>query len=535
MTITVTDDTFEAVLCRSPWPVLVHFWNGSCEPSRLLKPVLEEIAVNLDYDLTIAELDVDANPTTPASLFAESPPYLILFSLTHEPILRMAGPIDKDTLTAALAESLRPPLENVGFGDGWWEFRRLNSVRPIADTQDVDEEQFDSPTGDQVFALPRYALVFDTVADADEPRIVIAQRDGVPTVSVTLVKTDNAEVDPQAAEMPHESLVWLGISAPGVDGALETTQFSFESLTFDANKQVLTAHGAIDRPGFREQLVAAFGSLAANTTLHVTRAVRVAAPTGRTFEDGEPAYDDVDGFVDSIVSPAPLVLSDRQRGRLGGAAAGAPMRRLRLAFRGRVHTFWQDPVDAERFYFLPDVFLLARSDAAPRAPTMRIHAVANDANTDPRVAMEFTAQPVVDPERLRAAVPALAQDAADHGSTKPVRLEQFHEAQPLLRLTLPRDGIPTLTDHPETVIDLESGLLHAETFTLADFRVVYDAFFGASLTVMRGEIRVAADGPAPEDIPLELRLDRTAGESLRVTAQPISFPTTEVRLTNQIE
>ncbi|MGV9870404.1 hypothetical protein, partial [Rhodococcus koreensis] len=52
---------------------------------------------------------------------------------------------------------------------------------------------------------------------------------------------------------------------------------------------------------------------------------------------------------------------------------------------------------------------------------------------------------------------------------------------------------------------------------------------------LRGEIRVAADGPAPEDIQLELRLDRTAGESLRVTAQPISFPTTEVRLTNQIE
>jgi hypothetical protein len=32
-----------------------------------------------------------------------------------------------------------------------------------------------------------------------------------------------------------------------------------------------------------------------------------------------------------------------------------------------------------------------------------------------------------------------------------------------------------------------------------------------------------------------LRLDRTAGETLRVAAQPISLPTTQVRLTNQIE
>lgn len=37
---------------------------------------------------------------------------------------------------------------------------------------------------------------------------------------------------------------------------------------------------------------------------------------------------------------------------------------------------------------------------------------------------------------------------------------------------------------------------------------------GASLTVMRGKIRVGAGGTAPEDIPLELRFDRTAGHSL---------------------
>lgn len=70
--------------------------------------------------------------------------------------------------------------------------------------------------------------------------------------------------------------------------------------------------------------------------------------------------------------------------------------------------------------------------------------------------------------------------------------------------------VTPVPERPGTAIDLELGLLHAETFGLEDFRVVYEALFGASLSLLRGEIRIGAGGGAPEDVPLELRLDRTA-------------------------
>jgi putative thioredoxin len=65
--IDVTDATFDtAVVAGSrDRPVVVDFWAGWCAPCRTLGPILED-AVSRHGGLTLAKLDVDANPVTAA-------------------------------------------------------------------------------------------------------------------------------------------------------------------------------------------------------------------------------------------------------------------------------------------------------------------------------------------------------------------------------------------------------------------------------------------------------------------------------------
>ena len=59
----VTDATFDTavVAASSVRPVVVDFWAGWCAPCRALGPILEQ-AVALHGGVTLAKLDVDANP-----------------------------------------------------------------------------------------------------------------------------------------------------------------------------------------------------------------------------------------------------------------------------------------------------------------------------------------------------------------------------------------------------------------------------------------------------------------------------------------
>jgi thioredoxin 1 len=63
-TIEVTDSDFEEKVLKSPVPIVVDFWAEWCGPCHMVAPVLEEIATEKQGRLTIAKLDIDANPET---------------------------------------------------------------------------------------------------------------------------------------------------------------------------------------------------------------------------------------------------------------------------------------------------------------------------------------------------------------------------------------------------------------------------------------------------------------------------------------
>jgi thioredoxin 1 len=77
--VQITDQNFETTVAAATEPVLVDFWAAWCAPCKMLKPVIDELATEYQGRVTIAELDVDANPITASKFAVLSIPSLILF------------------------------------------------------------------------------------------------------------------------------------------------------------------------------------------------------------------------------------------------------------------------------------------------------------------------------------------------------------------------------------------------------------------------------------------------------------------------
>jgi thioredoxin 1 len=104
-TVDVTENSFESDVLKSSKTVVVDFWATWCGPCKMVAPVLDEIAGENKERLTVAKLDVDANPSIAVSYGIKSIPTLIVFQ-DGMPVKHIVGAKAKAELLSDLSDYL---------------------------------------------------------------------------------------------------------------------------------------------------------------------------------------------------------------------------------------------------------------------------------------------------------------------------------------------------------------------------------------------------------------------------------------------
>lgn len=74
----VSDDTFESQVMKTSLPVLVDFWAPWCGPCRMMEPILEKLAHEMEGRLNIAKVNVDQNSSISQRYGIQSIPTMML-------------------------------------------------------------------------------------------------------------------------------------------------------------------------------------------------------------------------------------------------------------------------------------------------------------------------------------------------------------------------------------------------------------------------------------------------------------------------
>ena len=104
-TIELTDDNFEQEISNTDIPILVDYWAEWCGPCKMVAPILEEVAQDLEGKLLIGKVDVDQNKDSALKQKVMSIPTLVLLK-NGEPVDQRIGALTKTHLEDFLSQHI---------------------------------------------------------------------------------------------------------------------------------------------------------------------------------------------------------------------------------------------------------------------------------------------------------------------------------------------------------------------------------------------------------------------------------------------
>ncbi len=95
----VNDQNFESEVLKSSEPVLVDFWAEWCGPCKMMSPLVDELANEMNGKIKVVKLNIEENPSTPTRFGIRGIPTFMIFK-NGELVETKVGGMSKAQLSA---------------------------------------------------------------------------------------------------------------------------------------------------------------------------------------------------------------------------------------------------------------------------------------------------------------------------------------------------------------------------------------------------------------------------------------------------